>query len=47
MRFAISNKVDFSLTARNTHYFGLKNFDGTVKSDIQSWEAIAGLRYRF
>jgi len=47
MRFAISNKVDFSITARNTHYMGLKNYDGTTKSDVQSWEGIAGLRYRF
>jgi opacity protein-like surface antigen len=47
MRFAINNKLDFSLTARNTHYIGLKNFDGTAKNDVQSWEAIAGLRYRF
>jgi opacity protein-like surface antigen len=47
MRFAISNKVDFSITARNTHYMGLKNYDGTVKTDIQSWEGIAGIRYRF
>jgi len=47
LRFAISNKVDFTLTARDTHYIGLKNYDGTVKSNIQNWEAIAGLRYRF
>lgn len=47
LRFAISNKVDFSITARNTHYMGLKNYDGTVKTDVQSWEGIAGLRYRF
>jgi len=47
MRFAINNKVDFTLTARNTYYMGLKNFDGSVKSNIQNWEAIAGLRYRF
>jgi outer membrane protein W len=47
MRFAINKKVDFTLTARNTHYIGLKNFDGSVKSNIQNWEAIAGLRYRF
>jgi len=47
MRFALNNKVDFSLSARSTHYIGLKNYDGTAKSNIQSWEAIAGLRYRF
>ena len=47
MRFAINNKVDFSLSARSTHYIGLKNYDGTAKSNVQSWEAIAGLRYRF
>lgn len=47
LRFAISNKVDFSITARNTHYMGLKNYDGTVKTNVQSWEGIAGLRYRF
>ena len=47
MRFAINNKIDFTLTARNTYYMGLKNYDGTVKSNIQNWEAIAGLRYRF
>lgn len=47
LRFAISNKVDFTLTARDTHYIGLKNYDGTTKSNIQNWEAIAGLRYRF
>ncbi len=47
MRFAINNKVDFSLTARNNHYFGLRNYDGTAKNNVQSWEAIAGLRYRF
>ena len=47
MRFAINNKLDFSLTARNTHYMGLKNYDGSVKTDIQSWEGIAGIRYRF
>jgi opacity protein-like surface antigen len=51
MRFAINNKLDFSLTARNTHYMGLKNppegLNPGEKSDVQSWEAIAGLRYRF
>jgi len=47
IRFAINNKLDFSLTARDTHYIGLKNFDGTTKSNIQNWETIAGLRYRF
>ena len=47
VRFAINNKLDFTLTARDTHYIGLKNFDGSVKSNIQNWEAIAGLRYRF
>ena len=47
IRFAISNKLDFTLTARDTYYMGLKNFDGSVKSNIQNWEAIAGLRYRF
>ena len=47
MRFALNNKIDFSLSARSTHYMGLKNYDGTAKSNIQSWEAIAGLRYRF
>ncbi len=47
LRFAINNKVDFTLTARNTYYMGLKNYDGTAKSNIQNWEAIAGLRYRF
>ena len=47
LRFAISNKVDFSITARNNHYMGLKNYDGSVKTDIQSWEGIAGIRYRF
>ena len=47
LRFAVSNKVDFTLTARDTHYIGLKNTDGTAKSNIQNWEAIAGLRYRF
>ena len=47
MRFAINNKLDFTLTARNTYYMGLKNFDGSVKSNVQNWEAIAGLRYRF
>jgi opacity protein-like surface antigen len=47
VRFALNNKLDFSLTARNTNYIGLKNYDGTAKSNVQSWEAIAGLRYRF
>ena len=47
VRFAINKKLDFSLTARDTHYIGLKNYDGTAKSNIQNWEAIAGLRYRF
>ena len=47
IRFALNNKVDFSLTARNTHYIGLKNTDGSAKSNIQNWESIAGLRYRF
>jgi outer membrane protein W len=47
MRFAINNKIDFTLTARDTYYMGLKNYDGSVKSNIQNWEAIAGLRYRF
>ena len=47
IRFAINNKLDFTLTARDTHYIGLKNFDGSTKSNIQNWEAIAGLRYRF
>jgi len=47
MRFALNKKVDFSLSARSTHYIGLKNYDGTAKSNIQNWEAIAGLRYRF
>ncbi len=47
VRFAINKKVDFTLTARDTHYIGLKNYDGTAKSNIQNWEAIAGLRYRF
>jgi opacity protein-like surface antigen len=46
MRFAINKKLDFTLTARDTHYIGLKNYDG-VKSNVQNWEAIAGLRYRF
>ena len=47
LRFAISNKLDFTLTARDTHYINLKNFDGTAENNIQNWEAIAGLRYRF
>lgn len=47
VRFAINNKLDFTLTARDTYYIGLKNFDGSNKSNIQNWEAIAGLRYRF
>jgi outer membrane protein W len=47
VRFAINNKLDFTLTARDTHYIGLKNYDGSAKSNIQNWEAIAGLRYRF
>lgn len=47
LRFAINKKLDFTLTARDTHYIGLKNFDGSTKSNIQNWEAIAGLRYRF
>ena len=47
VRFAINNKLDFTLTARDTHYIGLRNFDGSVKSNVQNWEAIAGLRYRF
>ncbi len=47
IRFAINKKLDFTLTARDTHYIGLRNSDGTVKSNVQNWEAIAGLRYRF
>lgn len=47
LRFALNNKLDFTLTARDTHYIGLRNYDGTAKSNIQNWEAIAGLRYRF
>ena len=47
IRFAISNKLDFTLTARDTYYMRLKNSDGSVKSNVQNWEAIAGLRYRF
>jgi opacity protein-like surface antigen len=51
VRFALSNKVDFTLTARNTYYMGLKNSELGLnpgeKSNVQNWEAIAGLRYRF
>jgi outer membrane protein W len=47
MRFAINNKLDFTLTARDTHYIGLKSPTYGDKSNVQSWEAIAGLRYRF
>ena len=47
LRFAINKKLDFTLTARDTHYIGLKNYDGTAKSNIQNWETVAGLRYRF
>lgn len=47
LRFAINKKLDFTLTARDTNYIGLKNYDGTAKSNIQNWETVAGLRYRF
>ena len=47
VRFAINNKLDFTLTARDTHYIGLNNPTDGTKSNIQNWEAIAGLRYRF
>jgi opacity protein-like surface antigen len=47
VRFALNNKLDFSLTARNANYIGLKNPTDGTKSNVQSWEAIAGLRYRF
>jgi len=47
VRFAINNKLDFTLTARDTHYMGLKSPTYGDKTNVQSWEAIAGLRYRF
>ena len=51
IRFALNKKLDFTLTARDTYYMGLKNSglgeNPGAKSNVQNWEAIAGLRYRF
>ncbi|NBX01467.1 porin family protein [bacterium] len=47
VRFNISKSMDFTLTARNNHLIDVKNSDGTIKNNIESWESIAGLRFKF
>jgi opacity protein-like surface antigen len=47
VRFNISRSLDFTLTARNNHLIDVKNSDGTIKKNIESWESIAGLRFKF
>lgn len=47
VRFNLSKSMDFTLTARNNHLIDVKNADGTIKNNIQSWESIAGLRFKF
>lgn len=47
VRFNLSKSMDFTLTARNNHLLDVKNSDGSTKRNIQSWESIAGLRFKF
>jgi len=45
--FPITQNVEFTLTAQNSKFYSVQELAGGPKTNITSWDGIAGLRFSF
>ena len=45
--FPITPNVEFTLTAQNSKFYSVQELAGGPKTNITSWDGIAGLRFNF
>jgi opacity protein-like surface antigen len=45
--FAITPSVEFTLTAQNSKFYSVQELQNGAKTNITSWDGIAGLRFSF
>jgi opacity protein-like surface antigen len=47
LSFPITQNVEFTLTAQNSKFYSVQELAGGAKTNITSWDALAGLRFSF
>ncbi|MEY4306772.1 MAG: hypothetical protein RJA95_140, partial [Verrucomicrobiota bacterium] len=45
--FQISSNVELTLTAQNSKFYSVQELAGGPKTNITSWDGVAGLRFSF